>query len=71
MLIHFYNFYRDNILYMLHISGAKRCGVDGKGCLKGCVMEGSYDGTPDDTMKHVMTIDREGMYYRGVSWSGW
>ena len=55
-------FYRDVILSMLHISGALRCKEDGKGCLKGCVMEGKYDGVPDETMKFMMTVDREGRF---------
>ncbi|XP_052068311.1 85/88 kDa calcium-independent phospholipase A2-like [Mytilus californianus] len=50
---------KDTILYMLHICGARRCGHTTKGCCKGCVMEGSYDGTADDAMKSVLTIDRE------------
>lgn len=50
---------RDVILYMLHISGGRRCRKNAHGCLKGCVMEGNYNGTVDDTMQHVMTLDRE------------
>jgi hypothetical protein len=47
---------------MLHISGGRRCRKNAHGCLKGCVMEENYNGTVDDTMQHVMTLDREGMH---------
>lgn len=52
--------FRDTILNMLHISGASRCSEMAKGCFKGCVMEGNYNGTSDDTMKSMLTTDREG-----------
>ncbi|GFS11115.1 85/88 kDa calcium-independent phospholipase A2-like [Elysia marginata] len=53
---------RETILYLLHVSGANRCPKTAKGCLKGCVAEGSYNGTPDQTMAALMKLDSVALF---------
>ncbi|XP_041362867.1 85/88 kDa calcium-independent phospholipase A2-like [Gigantopelta aegis] len=52
---------RDLILYLLHISGAKRCRKDVKGCMDGCVAEGTHNGSPDKEMKRLLRMDSVAM----------
>ncbi|XP_050391680.2 85/88 kDa calcium-independent phospholipase A2 [Patella vulgata] len=53
---------RELILYLLHIAGAKRCGVDIKGCLQGCVAEGSHNGVPNPSMKTLLKLDSVALF---------
>ncbi|KAL5018205.1 hypothetical protein ScPMuIL_003927 [Solemya velum] len=50
---------KDIILYILHVSGAKRCGHDVKGCLAGCYAEGTANGTPECKIQSMLDTDRE------------
>ncbi|XP_033738076.1 85/88 kDa calcium-independent phospholipase A2-like [Pecten maximus] len=49
---------KDIIIFILHVSGARRCSAEVKGCQKGCFCEGTYAGTPDETMKNMMDADK-------------
>lgn len=53
---------KETILYLLHVSGANRCSKTAKGCLKGCVAEGNYNGTPDQTMAALMKLDNVALF---------
>ncbi|GFO39413.1 85/88 kda calcium-independent phospholipase a2-like [Plakobranchus ocellatus] len=53
---------KETILYLLHVSGANRCPKTAKGCLKGCVAEGSYNGIPDQTMAALMELDSVALF---------
>ncbi|KAK3775650.1 hypothetical protein RRG08_049831 [Elysia crispata] len=53
---------RETILYLLHVSGANRCPKTAKGCLKGCVSEGNFNGTPDQTMAALMKLDSVALF---------
>ncbi|XP_048248074.1 85/88 kDa calcium-independent phospholipase A2-like [Haliotis rufescens] len=53
---------KDLILYFLHVSGAKRCGVDVKGCLVGCVPEGTHNGIPDPVMRGLLRVDSVALF---------
>nr|KAG5709665.1 hypothetical protein BaRGS_027690 [Batillaria attramentaria] len=48
---------RELILYLLHVSGAKRCTSEVKGCVAGCSPEGSHNGVPDKAMSNLMRVD--------------
>ncbi|XP_064601100.1 85/88 kDa calcium-independent phospholipase A2-like [Liolophura sinensis] len=49
---------RDVMLYIFHRSGAERCGKKTKGCLNGCVSEGSFNGKPDESMEELLSQER-------------
>ncbi|RUS71722.1 hypothetical protein EGW08_020519 [Elysia chlorotica] len=53
---------KETILYLLHVSGANRCRKTAKGCLKGCVSEGNFNGTPDQTMAALMELDSVALF---------
>ncbi|KAJ8319089.1 hypothetical protein KUTeg_004180 [Tegillarca granosa] len=48
------------ILFILHVSGAKRCELSAKGCCKGCMTEGTWNGTDDPAMNTVLETDKDG-----------
>lgn len=48
------------ILYIFHRAGAERCGTDTKGCLSGCVTEGTFNGKPDESMEALLSQERLG-----------
>ncbi|PVD38093.1 hypothetical protein C0Q70_00704 [Pomacea canaliculata] len=58
------------ILYLLHVSGAERCGSEIKGCTAGCVLEGSHNGIPDKTMSLLMRVDSVAMFDELLSAQG-
>ncbi|XP_055875593.1 85/88 kDa calcium-independent phospholipase A2-like isoform X2 [Biomphalaria glabrata] len=53
---------KDTILFLLHVSGAVRCDKTVKGCLPGCVVEGHYNGQPDQTMAALMKLDNVALF---------
>ncbi|XP_076459319.1 85/88 kDa calcium-independent phospholipase A2-like [Babylonia areolata] len=61
---------RELILYLLHVSGAQRCTKEVKGCLAGCVAEGSHNGVPDKAMSTLMKLDSVAMFDELLSATG-
>lgn len=53
---------KDVILHMLHVSGAKRCTADIKGCLAGCSVEGRNNGKPDEKSKSLFNLDKMALF---------
>ncbi|WAQ97403.1 PLPL9-like protein [Mya arenaria] len=50
------------ILHMLHVSGAKRCSTDTKGCVAGCSMEGTNNGKPEEKSKKLFQLDKMALF---------
>ncbi|KAL8601522.1 hypothetical protein ACOMHN_000464 [Nucella lapillus] len=61
---------RELILYLLHVSGAQRCTTEVKGCLAGCVAEGSHNGVPDKAMSTLLKLDSVAMFDELLSSTG-
>lgn len=53
---------KDIILNMLHMVGAKRCTVSGKGCLVGCSAEGRFNGKLPDKYKAMFQLDEIALF---------
>jgi len=51
---------RDVLLHMLHVSGARRCDSEVKGCQAGCSPEGNFNGKPDERSKNLFNLDKMG-----------
>ncbi|KAL4239748.1 85/88 kDa calcium-independent phospholipase A2 [Mactra antiquata] len=53
---------KEIILHMLHVSGAKRCSNNTKGCMVGCSAEGNFNGKPDDKSKPLFVLDKMALF---------